>query len=407
METKSENDFEQVECSNCSSEIAESDSLSTENGDKVCESCYAMCDNCESGFSIDDVMSVDNGDSYYCQGCVHSHTFYCADCDSQMTGDYYTFPDTDSSFCLYHYEQSGNWCEHCEESYYHGCDENHNRVIHDYSYKPDPIFLQPMGETNKLFFGLEIETEVSESYDNNFDSASEYAQSILEKKHNIAYLKHDGSLDNGFEIVTHPMSYSYIMNDDMPLWSVLLDLKNDYNMRSWNARTCGLHIHVSRYGFTGGSHQHKFLQLIYNNREFYQLLAGRKSDNWATFDDVVDPETGKRTYKDKLNRRLGTNRYSAVNTNNAKTLEVRIFRGSLNPRFIKSAIDLIHASVEYTRFMSVKDVVGGAMSTRNFKEYILSKPELYVSLIQRIEIHNESISIIERNQHVSPSGVIS
>jgi hypothetical protein len=80
---------------------------------------------------------------------------------------------------------------------------------------------------------------------------------------------------------------------------------------------------------------------------------------------------------------------------------MRIFRGSLNPRFIKSAIDLAHASVEYTRVMSVQQVRSDALSTLRFRQYIESKPDLYPALNARIQLHSETISRIERKEHVS------
>ena len=80
---------------------------------------------------------------------------------------------------------------------------------------------------------------------------------------------------------------------------------------------------------------------------------------------------------------------------------MRIFRGSLNPRFIKSAIDLAHASVEFTRVMSVKEVRDDGLSCLNFRQYIESKSELYPSLNERIQIHKDVLTRIERKEHVS------
>jgi hypothetical protein len=173
-------------------------------------------------------------------------------------------------------------------------------------------------------------------------------------------------------------------------------------MMAWGTKTCGLHVHISRAGFNNGSHQHRFLQLVYNNKDFYEVLAGRASSHWAKFDDIFDPATGQKSFKNKFDR-MGSDRYSAVNTNNRQTLEMRIFRGSLNPRFIKSAIDLAHASVEFTRVMSVKEVRDDGLSCLKFRQYIESKPDLYPSLIERIQLHSNILTRIERKEHVSTS----
>jgi hypothetical protein len=192
------------------------------------------------------------------------------------------------------------------------------------------------------------------------------------------------------------------MNDANVLWETIGTLKDRYGMMAWGTKTCGLHIHISRNGFSGGSHQHRFLQLVYNNKDFYEVLAGRSSSHWAKFDDNVDPNTGRKSLKHKFDRH-GSDRYSAVNTNNRNTLEMRIFRGSLNTRFIKSCIDLAHASVEFTRVMSVPEVREHKLDCINLIQYIRERAELYPSLNQRLNGMSNVIDKIERKEYV-PAG---
>jgi hypothetical protein len=189
------------------------------------------------------------------------------------------------------------------------------------------------------------------------------------------------------------------MTQAQPLWDVLETLRSQpYTMKSWDTGTCGLHIHISRAGFSSGSHQHRFLQLVYSNPEFYSTLAGREASHWAKFDDVVRAEreydpwgstTGYkqwRSYKHKLARHNDncSDRYSAVNTLNRHTLEMRIFRGSINGKTVKAALDLAHASVEYTRELRVPDVWADALVAENFMEYIKMNIELYPELNERM-----------------------
>jgi hypothetical protein len=221
----------------------------------------------------------------------------------------------------------------------------------------------------------------------------------------LAYLKNDGSLNNGFEIVTHPMSHDFFKNEASDFWSVLEDLrsKNGVRVKSWDTKTCGLHIHISRTGFNGGAHMHRFLNLVYSNPDFYSTLAGRTSDQWAKFTDIYRREykrdangerifnldngyeiETKRTFKHKLDNERNSDRYSAVNTLNRETLEMRIFRGSVNGETIKAQIDLAHASVEYTRNLTVQDVRNGNLSASRFMFYIIDNCELYPELHSRI-----------------------
>jgi hypothetical protein len=285
-------------------------------------------------------------------------------------------------------------CDRCSDE----ISDDGVRLIHDYTYRPDAIF-HSTDKNERLFFGIEIEVEARDSLR---DSAQHAYQ--LESM-DLAYLKHDGSLNNGFEIVTHPMSHDFFKNEAGDLWSVLEDLrlKDGLKVKSWDTKTCGLHIHISRTGFSGGAHMHRFLNLVYTNPDFYSTLAGRTSDQWAKFTDIYQREykrdangerifhedTGyeiatKRTFMHKLDTERNSDRYSAVNTLNRETLEMRIFRGSVNGDTIKSQIDLAHASVEYTRNLSVQDVRNGALNSNDFMFYITQRVELYPELVSRM-----------------------
>jgi hypothetical protein len=404
METTDEVEIENV-CSICASK---SDVFESAEGEVICDQCSLICERCESIYSSNDSMySVEN--QMWCDPCTMNYAYYCDEHDGYFTGYTYSAVDTNRTFCEPCFQDNVSYCEECDDYYYEGCPTDHDyeddaRLIHDYSYRPDPIFYRLPDEDTRLYFGVEIETEVRGQDSGLRREAAEYAIGLEHDR--LAYLKSDGSLECGFEIVTHPMSHAYLTGDENPLWQVLRNLKSDYHMMSWGTKTCGLHVHISRNGFTGGSHQHRFLQLVYNNKRFYELLAGRSSSHWAKFDDILDPETGRKSFKHKLDRN-GSDRYSAVNTNNRNTLEMRIFRGSLNPRFVKSAVDLAHASVEYTRVMSVQEVRSDALSTLKFRQYIESKSDLYKSLNERIAIHINDIQRIERSEHVPISSLVS
>jgi len=274
-----------------------------------------------------------------------------------------------------------------------------SRLIHDYSYRPDAIF-HSTNKDERLFFGIEIEVEAKDD----LRESAEYAHQL--ESMDLAYLKHDGSLNNGFEIVTHPMSHDFFKNEAGDFFAVMEGLRSQSGIRvkSWDTRTCGLHIHISRTGFNGGSHMHRFLNLVYSNPDFYSTLAGRTSDQWAKFTDIWQREykrdangervwsedtgyeiTDKRTFMHKLQPDRNSDRYSAVNTNNRETLEMRIFRGSVNGDTIKAQIDLAHASVEYTRTLTVQDVREGALSADNFMWYVFQHEALYPELTARID----------------------
>lgn len=395
-------------CIACNTELDSSDALYTRDNDPVCQDCMRMCECCEDIISTDDEYNDVEG-RLWCQSCTENDAHWCDLGDHYFTGYTYGADDCSDVMCERCYERNTTYCEDCDATYLNGCEYNHDeedaRLIHDYSYRPDPIFRSSEDENTRLYFGIEVETEVRGGDYGLRRVSAEYAGLILETE-KLAYLKHDGSLECGFEIVSHPMTHNYFMKEASTLWDVITKLKTDYNMIAWGTKTCGLHIHISRAGFSGGSHQHRFLQLVYNNKDFYEAMAGRSSSHWAKFDDIIDPETGVKTFKNKFNRH-GSDRYSAVNTNNRNTLEMRIFRGSLNHNYLKACIDLAHASVEFTRVMSVPEVRNHKLDCINLIQYVRDRAELYPALNSRLDRLSDVISRIERKEHVSASSKFS
>jgi hypothetical protein len=392
-------------CSVCSYETDEDNLVTTEWDDLVCSDCTQVCNRCDTIGSTNDSFNVVDGNDLWCEGCIDRAASWCDSCQEYNSdsssyvsdrGEYWCNSCLDGAYyCEDCDEWNGDGCDSCSDS----TDSYGNRIVHDYSYRPDAIF-HSTKKDERLFFGLEIEVEGWE--DRSASAMHAYQLEGME----LAYLKHDGSLNDGFEIVTHPMSHDFFKNEATDLWTVLEDLRSKSGMRvkSWNTRTCGLHIHISRTGFNGGAHMHRFLNLVYSNPEFYSTLAGRESDQWAKFTDIYkaeyqrnadgervwDMDNGyvvdrKRTFKHKLSTDHNSDRYSAVNTNNQATLEMRIFRGSVNGDTIKAHLDLAHASVEYTRTLTVQDIQQGALSADNFMWYVFQNETLYPELSARID----------------------
>jgi hypothetical protein len=393
MDDMQDDEVALIDCAVCRSEFNEEDLVHTEYDVFVCTECARICKRCDGVYSTDDSMSEVDG-YIWCEGCVDFYARWC-DHEEEYTEDAtYYVSDRQESWCVSCVDNWATWCEDCDEYNESGCSRDcesdvadGERVVHDYSYRPDPIF-HSTDDSSRLFFGLEIETEAP-SYEVR-RNAAQYAYNKLEVENSLAYLKNDGSLNNGFEVVTHPMTYDFFMNEAQELWDTVHALKTDFGMKSWSTRTCGLHIHISRTGFTNPPHMHRFLRLIYSNQDFYQAMAGRSESNWAKFDDIMKYNPTKnewsRSYKNKVAdpTTTSTDRYSAVNTNNRATVEMRIFKGSINIQNVRGALGLAHASVEYTRTMSLQEVKDGALCASNLIKYIESKPELYADTIIRI-----------------------
>lgn len=318
--------------------------------------------------------------------------FRCGNCESMEIGaDSGYFNGT--QYCNYCYDSNVYTCDDCSEQYWDGnghyCEEdgdNSSPHIHSYSYKPRPYFFGTA--TYHMGFELEVESDGN--------SVSDGADLVVNSLGERIYLKEDGSLNDGFEIVTHPHSLKeYQINFD---WGSLGKLRR-LGFRSWDTSTCGLHVHVSRTAFGNPSsrrditkvqaHELRFMKLIYDNDRQISRLAGRTS-SYATFEDK-----GRLVHKVKYGSQHN-GRYSAINSENSATLEVRVFRGSLKPERILMALELVQCSVEYTRGLNVS-ASNKALSWMMFTRYVVENTSTYPHLFSAMEKSFMSDSIDEDN----------
>jgi len=116
------------------------------------------------------------------------------------------------------------------------------------------------------------------------------------------------------------------------------------------------------------------MKLIYDNQRQVERIAGRASAHYANFADK-----GNLVHKIKYGHQ-SNGRMSAVNTENSETIEIRVFKGSLRKERVLSAIEFIHACVEYTRDIKVTSK-NLALSWIKFTGYVGQNAELYPNLV--------------------------
>ncbi|WP_312635403.1 hypothetical protein [Oscillibacter sp.] len=79
------------------------------------------------------------------------------------------------------------------------------------------------------------------------DSVTKKLMDIGNREAEHIYIKHDGSLNKGMEIVTHPMTLDY--HKARMLWAAAMEMALAKGYYSHRAETCGLHVYVSRISF--------------------------------------------------------------------------------------------------------------------------------------------------------------
>jgi len=382
-----DNDDELINCSECSSEISQDDSFTANNGEIICNDCVQVCQYCESIYtSNDDWYNVSN--ESWCESCWSNDSFTCNRCDFCTNSNRDGGTNVGNEYwCADCVSDNATYCDECDEYYPEhdtcSCSQSASGTIHQYSYKPNPIF---HGSNDKnLYMGFELEMSFGDDPDRG-DYNTAISDVIELEQADVCYLKQDGSIAGwGYELVTHPHTLTaYEQATD--LWNYIEGCRTK-GARSWDTDTCGLHVHVSRTAFKSGAHTHRFLSLIYRNPREMMKLAGRKNSRFARFDDVYKPDEWgipQFTLRDKVHSGGFSERYSAVNTNNDYTLELRFFRGNMKREGIMSALELCHASVEYTRNMSVPDVKLGMLKWEWFADWVATNNGLYPNLYQRM-----------------------
>lgn len=294
---------------------------------------------------------------FICGNCVeNSDWWHCEYCGLHVQGEDFYSEVRDMTMCDICYDSEFE-CSNCGSprwESHHTC--HSDDIIHDYSYKPDPRFYG----VADYHFGIELEVEVDEDEDRYV-----IAEDVTDFFGDRVYVKDDGSLDNGFEIVTHPHSFQEFSRLDL---SILRRLARK-GCRSWDTMSCGLHVHISRTAFKDKDHELKFQKLIYDNQRMVEAIAGRSSE-YARFNDK-----GKLVPKIKHPSDL-LQRYEAVNSIPDHTLEIRVFRGSLNERRVRSAVEFLRAGIEYTRDLKIKPS-DNPLSWYRFMAHVLDNNKTY------------------------------
>lgn len=383
-------------CTECNDIVHQDNTYADGRGDIYCENCYddlPYCERCEEREGGMDTSSVysRNGEVCWCQNCLDEYSFYCERCNENYCSSYYDSRNVNRSTmcegccedadvfecticnCYRTGEQLANEDDDSEEWYCTRCVDSGNMYIHSYSYKPTPKFLKTENDKNNdMFFGIELEVEKADSDVSHPDMAKQI------HNENLYYLKRDGSLDNGFEIVTHPMTFNYIQANRETVFLPLLNKLVDNQYRSYDANSCGIHIHMSKQAF-GTWQLYRFMKFFIDNRDFVTAISQRKPEKlerWAAIDNDNEDAI---IYKAK--KKYGNSkRYVAVNLQNQSTVEIRIFRGTLNYFSFMKNVEFCYALFNFTR--DSKDT-----SVNSFKEYIATSNE-YTMLKKFIKLKN-------------------
>lgn len=185
---------------------------------------------------------------------------------------------------------------------------------------------------------------------------------------------HDGSINDGFEIVSQPFTLKYMREHEEIIKNALRYLIGE-GYRGDQVSTCGLHVHISRcaFGITSDEQSENIDKLILFFETYKSQLInfsrrrGNSLSHWAKFlSDYYHVDTNKETTKSKKMKSLAyikrlkgdvDSKYIAVNLNHHNTVEIRIFKSTLNYKTFFATLELVHTLVRHIiRSESVEDL---------------------------------------------------
>lgn len=205
------------------------------------------------------------------------------------------------------------------------------------------------------------------------------------------YCKHDGSLDDGFEMVTHPMTLAY-HQAEMP-WAAILRKAVQMGYTSHQAGTCGLHVHVNRtaFGNTESAQDAAIARVLFFVEKFWDELLkfSRRTqgqlNQWAARYGYKDQP---KEILDHAKSGCHAGRYTAVNLTNADTVEFRMFRGTLKHNTLIATLELLDCIIDAAIYLTDDDLK--AMSWSSFV-IGCTQPELMQYLKERRLYVNEPV----------------
>ena len=358
-----------------------------------------ICCHCGQTHPLENRVMV--GNDALCERCSNEETVICSRCGERVYRDD-NAGDENTPLCQPCYDRHYTSCERCgriihvDDAYYEDDDEDdplcydchtharRNKRIEDYYYKPEPLF---RGNGSR-YFGVELEIDGAGEDDTSAGQIMEIANGNgLEN----LYCKHDGSLDDGFEMVTHPMTLEYHMKE-MP-WARILQEAIHLGYTSHQATTCGLHVHVNRdaFGDTEEDQDAVIARILFFFESFWTELlkfsrrTPRQLERWAARYGYKDQP---KELLDHAKKGYHGGRYTSVNLTNVDTIEFRIFRGTLKYNTLIATLQLLDRICDVAICLTDDQIK--AMSWTTFASGC-AQPELVQYLKERRLYVNEPV----------------
>lgn len=246
----------------------------------------------------------------------------------------------------YYDSESDIGCAAMNEEHWE-CADDREYPIYPYHSRRNYIPCTVSGEEDTTYYGFEIETE----------GGKENSQLIENLYSDCFHCEHDGSLNDGYEIISEPMTWNFLKSYYATIKD-MLDEQYDNGQNADDEKTCGLHIHVSRSAFKDENAIKRAVAIVAGFKDNMEILGRRSENSYCSYLKVDDKLNIK---KKKI--MLSEDRYQAVNTTKPATIEFRFFQSTLKADILYASIELCKNIVEVAnsdvKIIKFKDLLNG------------------------------------------------
>lgn len=198
---------------------------------------------------------------------------------------------------------------------------------------------------NSPFIGIELEVDCGGNND-------KFAKLVAETMNNpgevFVYCSNDSSLQKGFEIISQPATLEYHCSVKNKYIKLFNSLKQN-GFLSHDTSTCGLHVHFNRdfFGVDRYEQEKCIERLIYIFEKFWKEIVVFSRRNKYKIDSYAKKISSPTTeYIKQYNKRKDHHgHYYAVNITNDNTIEIRIFRGTLNINTFIATLQFVNSCI--------------------------------------------------------------
>lgn len=331
----------------------------TADGEIVCEDCLSdhyvyidedaeyhhiddcvQCEKCGAWVfydSEDNIKILDNDGDVVCHVCrdCAENNYYFWDSDYE----YHNEPEAEAEYITgYHDDQRDFYFGHMENG---------------------ELIQSRTADSSKLYMGFELEM-----YHKGYDNLEDH-DPLAEKLKNQFDIDctEDGSLSEGFEVITNPMTL------EAHIQSGLVNIPSIARQNGYRGKQgYGLHIHINR-NYLNEMEQCALVYSVNKNWQDFMAFSLRADSRWCNPNPDIELWGCNKGYNDHS---------ALINTGNANTIEFRGFRNTTNKTHLIACLQLVKCFVQL-----IKDQMECSMMNVKFKAGQLGYKELAFELAIR------------------------